>query len=64
MTKDEILKKYEDDNEYHFHKLDREWIMEAMQEYTDQQLGPYLVFSSLLTKEEILKLVESYKQYD
>ena len=38
MTKDEILKKYEDDNEYHFHQVDREWIMDAMQEYADQQL--------------------------
>lgn len=38
MTKDEILKKHEDDNEYHFHQVDREWIMEAMQEYADQQL--------------------------
>lgn len=33
--KDEILKKYEDDNEYHLHKVDREWIMEAMQKYAE-----------------------------
>lgn len=43
MTKDEILKKYEDDNEYHFHQVDREWIMEAMEEYTEQQLRLYSV---------------------
>lgn len=39
MTKDKILQKYEDQNEYHFHQVDREWIMEAMQEYADQQLA-------------------------
>lgn len=33
MTADEILKKYEDDNEYHFHSVDRKWIIEAMEEY-------------------------------
>lgn len=43
MTKDEILKKYEDDNEYHFHEVDREWILQAMQEYADQQLRLYNV---------------------
>jgi hypothetical protein len=30
---DKILKKYEDDNEYHFHEVDRKWIIEAMEEY-------------------------------
>jgi hypothetical protein len=29
----EILAKYEDKNEYHFHDLDREWIIEAMLEF-------------------------------
>ena len=43
MTKDEILKNHEDDNEYHFHQVDREWIMEVMQEYADQQLRLYNV---------------------
>ena len=38
MTKDEILKKHEDLNEYHFHQVDREFILQAMQEYADQQL--------------------------
>jgi len=33
MTADKILKKYEDDNEYHFHTVDRKWIIEAMEEY-------------------------------
>jgi hypothetical protein len=41
MTKEEILQKHEDQNEYHFHQVDREWIMEAMQEYADQQLLLY-----------------------
>ena len=33
MTADKILKKYEDDNEYHFHEVDRKWIIAAMEEY-------------------------------
>lgn len=28
-----ILRKYQDDNEYHFHEVDEEWIVEAMEEY-------------------------------
>lgn len=38
MTKDEILRKFEDDNEHHFHEVDRKWIMEAMEEYAEQQV--------------------------
>ncbi|WP_271394147.1 hypothetical protein [Aequorivita sinensis] len=53
MTKDEILQKHEDQNEYHFHQVDREWIMEAMQEYADQQLRLYGVVDSLTIKEAI-----------
>ena len=30
---DEILARYEDDREYHFHQVDREWIIEAMIEF-------------------------------
>jgi hypothetical protein len=37
MTADKILKKYEDDNEYHFHTVDRKWIIEAMEEYAELQ---------------------------
>lgn len=33
---DEILKKYEDEYEYHFHKVDREFILKAMAEYTTE----------------------------
>jgi hypothetical protein len=33
MTADELLKKYEDDYEYHFSTVDRQWIIEAMEEY-------------------------------
>jgi hypothetical protein len=33
MTADEILKKHEDDNEMHFHEVDRRWIIQAMEEY-------------------------------
>ena len=51
MIKDEILKKYEDNNEYHFHKVDREWILQAMQEYADQQLRLYSVSGSNCCKQ-------------
>lgn len=37
MIADEILKKHEDANEYHLHRLDRKWVMEAMDEYAKQQ---------------------------
>ena len=30
---DEILRKHEDKNEFHFYELDRSWIIEAMEEY-------------------------------
>jgi len=30
-----ILKKYEDSHEFHFHELDRKWIIECMDEYKD-----------------------------
>ena len=33
MTADETLKKHEDDNEMHFHEVDRKWIIQAMEEY-------------------------------
>jgi hypothetical protein len=33
MKADDILKKHEDDNEMHFHEVDRKWIIEAMEEY-------------------------------
>ena len=33
MTPSEILIKHEDANEYHFHEVDRKWIIEAMKEY-------------------------------
>ena len=32
---DKILARYEDDNEYHFHQVDREWIIEAMVEFEE-----------------------------
>jgi hypothetical protein len=37
MTANEILKKHEDDNEMHFHEVDRKWIMKAMEEYAKQK---------------------------
>jgi len=32
-TASDILLKHEDSNEYHFHDVDRKWIIEAMEEY-------------------------------
>lgn len=32
----EILMKYEDENEFHFHNSDRRFILEAMEEYAEQ----------------------------
>lgn len=52
MTKHEILKKHEDLNEYHFHELDREFILQAMQEYTDQQLSIYSVVDTFFCSGE------------
>ena len=40
MIADETLKKYEDDNEYHFHSVDRKWIIEAMEEYAALRQPP------------------------
>lgn len=33
---DKILAQYEDDHEYHFHQVDREWIIEAMIEFANK----------------------------
>ena len=33
MTADQILQKHEDANEMHFHQVDREFIIQAMEEY-------------------------------
>ena len=57
MTKDEILQKHEDQNEYHFHQVDRKWIMEAMQEYADQQLQLHIISQ----QRELLLAYENYK---
>ncbi len=32
-TADQILKEHEDANEMHFHQVDREWVIKAMEEY-------------------------------
>lgn len=45
MNANEILKKHEDANEMHFHEVDREWIIEAMEEYA--ALRQPLVMGSL-----------------
>lgn len=32
---DELLKRYEDENEYHFHQVDREWLIECMLDFAN-----------------------------
>ena len=50
MNANEILKKHEDANEMHFHEVDREWIIEAMEEYA--ALRQTLVSSSFLSESD------------
>lgn len=33
VSASDVLAKYEDANEYHFHEVDRKFIIEAMEEY-------------------------------
>ena len=53
MTPSEILLKHEDKNEHHFHDVDRKWIIEAMEEYAQQELTK--------ERERTGKLVEALK---
>ena len=38
---DKILARYEDDHEYHFHQVDREWVIEAMIEFANKTKEKY-----------------------
>lgn len=57
MTPSEILMKHEDANEYHFHEVDRKWIIEAMEEYA----GVYTL-NNLPTDEEIEEQSWGYRE--
>ena len=37
MNANKTLKKHEDKNEFHFYHVDREWIIEAMEDYAKQK---------------------------
>lgn len=50
---DQILLKHEDANEYHFHNVDRKWIMEAMEEYAIEYHRSKAVFDVFLVIDEI-----------
>ena len=50
MTPSEILMKHEDANEYHFHDVDRKWIIEAMEEYANIRRERLDVLARLLAK--------------
>jgi len=41
MTADEILAQKEDDREYHFHLSDRLFVLEAMEEYAQQEVEAF-----------------------
>ena len=43
MTADKILKKHEDENEYHLHEVDRKWVIAAMEEYAALRLRQYIL---------------------
>lgn len=51
MTKDKILTRHEDENEFHFHPLDRNFILKAMDEYGRQcyEAGDYYKLSGKIT---------------
>jgi len=49
-TADQILKDHEDANEMHFHQVDREWIIEAMEEYA-KTTRPWIKCSDQLPEE-------------
>ena len=50
MTPSEILQKHEDANEYHFHEVDRKWIIEAMEEYAESHSQRLETLAKLLAK--------------
>lgn len=50
MTPSEILMKHEDANEYHFHEVDRKWIIEAMEEFAKTRSEKLDVLARLLAK--------------
>lgn len=37
-TPSEILQKHEDANEMHLHHIDKKWVIQAMEEYAEQQV--------------------------
>lgn len=49
-TADQILKDHEDANEMHFHQVDREWIIKAMEEYA-MTARPWIKCSDRLPRE-------------
>jgi hypothetical protein len=38
MTADKLLAKFEEKNEYHFHHVNREWMVECMEEYAKEKV--------------------------
>lgn len=50
MTPSEILMKHENANEYHFHEVDRKWIIEAMEEFAKTRSEKLDILARLLAK--------------
>jgi predicted ATP-grasp superfamily ATP-dependent carboligase len=60
-TPSEILAKHEDNNEMHFHQVDREWIIEAMEEFA-LEFAEAAVENWGLTKVERIYLEGYYRK--
>lgn len=45
-----MLMKHEDDNEYHFHEMDRKFIIEAMEEYSNTRNQKLESLAKILAK--------------
>lgn len=66
MTASEILLNHEDANEYHFHEVDRKWIIEAMKEYatsiTDDEIEYEAMWLAGIDKSYFIMGAQWYKQ--
>lgn len=66
MTASEILLKHEDFNEYHFHEVDRKWIIEAMKEYaasiTDDEIEYEAMWLAGIDKSYFIMGAQWYKK--
>ena len=69
-TANEILKKHEDANEMHFHQVDREWIIEAMEECAKDEAIKFIKWvhlagwtDSITSNEGVEKVYNHFSTY-